>query len=143
MRKAGEVFNMLATFAEDQGKCKCACCEYRQYVRGSFKLNGQIVLHPLPSGFLSPVEFKEDGVAGVAYGPHFGHRDEIGAPDDLYLPTRQDGCEYQGNDFPGMAGRPGNTFDIELEYRGEIIDVCNSNVVLQSTTWRVKFSGRF
>jgi len=141
VRKAGEAFNMLATFAEGQGKCQCACCEYRQYVRGSFKLNGQIVPHPLPSGFLSPINFQEDGVVGIPYGPHFGHRDEIGASDDLYLPTRREGCEYQGNDFPAIRGVPGDTFDFNLEFRGEIIDVCN-NVVLQSMTWKVKFSGR-
>jgi len=133
---------MLATFAEDQGECKCACCEYRQYVRGFFIINGQKVNHMLPSGLLDPLIFKEDGLIGVPSGPHYGHRDEIERPSDRYLPTRQDGCEYQGHDFPGVSGPPDMTFDFNLEFQGEIIDVCNNNVVLQSTTWRVKFSGR-
>ncbi len=70
------------------------------------------------------------------------HRNEIGALDDQYLPKRADGCEYKGYDFPGIAGAAGATFDINLEFRGEIIDVCNGNKVLLSKTWQVQFSGR-
>jgi hypothetical protein len=132
---------MLAIFAKDGGGCKCACCEYRQYVRGSFKRNGQKVDLLLPSGYLSPTDFKEDGLVGAPYGPHYGHRDEIGASDDWYIPARPDGCEYQGHDFPGIGGAPGDTFDIDLEFQGEIVDVCN-NIVLKSMTWTVKLSGR-
>ena len=140
-RKAGEEFEMLATFL-GQGSNKCHCCESRQYIRGSFTYNGQTIPHSLPSGLLDPIDFKEDGVVGHAYGPHFGHRNQRSASDDQYLPTRADGCEYKGCDFPGIVGVTGATFDINLEFRGEIIDVCNGNKVLLSKTWQVQFSGR-
>jgi hypothetical protein len=142
VRLAGEEFDILATFAEGKNACKCACCEYRQYVRGTFRRNGKKLDFLLPSGYLSPTNFKEDGLLRVPYGPHYGHRDEIGASDDRYLPTRSDGCEYQGSDFPNIGGSIGDTFDINLEFRGEIIDVCNNDIVLMSTTWTIKFSGR-
>jgi hypothetical protein len=141
-RKAGEEFDMLATFAEDEGSSRCGCCEYRQYVRGNFTYNGQPLVHHLPSGPLDPTTFLEDGILGALYGPHFGHRNEAGAWDDRYQPDRDDGCEYRGHDFPGIAGNSGSTFEIDLEFRGEIIDVCSGGAVLRSAIWKVRYRGR-
>jgi hypothetical protein len=143
-RKAGEEFDMLATFSNsgNQGRCACLCCEYRQYVRGTFKYKGEILDYRLESGeLMSPTEFKEDSVRGY-FNPHYGHRSEPGDKDDLYLPTRREGCEYRGHDFPNITGEPGARFAIDLEFRGEIIDVCNGGVVVASSTWTIKFSGR-
>jgi len=140
-RKAGEEFDMLATFTDGNGGCKCKCCEYRQYVKGTFKYRGRTLRHMLPSGPLDPNDFKEDGIPAGPPGPHFGHRDETGAADDRYLPNRADGCEYKGNDFPSLTGRAGTRFSIDLTFKGEILDVCN-NKVLETNTWTVKFSGR-
>jgi hypothetical protein len=141
-RKAGERFKMEADFGGASAPCMCKCCEYRQYVRGYVKYRDQIQRHMLPSGELSATDFKEDGITSPPPGPHFGHRDEPEAADDRYLPARADGCEYRGSDFPGLTGAPGERFEIKLEFKGEIIDVCDNNKVVQSATWVVSFSGR-
>ena len=141
-RKAGVRFRMEADFGGATSPCACMCCEYRQSVRGYFKYRGEPVHHMLPSGEMSETEFKEDGITTPPPGPHFGHRDEPGADDDRYLPARADGCQYRGTDFPGLTGDPGAEFEIKLEFRGEIIDVCNGNKVVRTATWAVNFSGR-
>ena len=141
-RKAGEAFAMQSDFNDAPPPCKCKCCEYRQYVRGYFKYDGRKLRHMLPSGQMSETVWKEDGITNPPPGPHFGHRDEVGAADDRYLPGRADGCKYRGTDFPGLTGSPGKRFEIKLEFKGEIIDVCNGHKVVKTTTWKVKFSGR-
>lgn len=141
LRKAGARFKMEVDFNPAPAPCACKCCEYRQWVRGYFKYGGETIKHMLPSGEMSETEFKEDGITNPPPGPHFGHRDEPGGDDDRYLPARTDGCQYRGTDLPGIRGAPGVRFEVKLEFKGEIIDVCNHNVV-RTATWTVNFSGR-
>ncbi|MBE0660802.1 MAG: hypothetical protein IH602_24120 [Bryobacteraceae bacterium] len=142
VRRTVTPFKMEADFSSATAGCECKCCEYKQSVRGYFMYDGQPLKHMLPSGEMSETEFKEDGITNPPPGPHFGHRDEIGAADDRYLPARADGCEYRGTDNPGIRGAPGVRFEVNLEFKGEIIDVCNNRAVLREATWTVKFSGR-
>lgn len=141
---AGEEFDMQATFSGDgPGSEDCACYEYRQEVRGTFKINGRVVPHYLPSGFLDPRGWLEDGDPLASYGPHYGHRSEQGAVDDQYLPARADGCKYRGHDFPQLGGNNGDRFEIDLEFRGLVLDSCHgADNVVESVTWQVQFTGR-
>jgi hypothetical protein len=136
---------MIATFEDDPARDEaCECCEYRQYVRGTFRVNGVSVPHWLPGGLLHPVRYQEDGIPNF-YGPnhhfYYGRRAQRGTAHDRYLPRRADGCRYVGSDFPGVVGPPGTRFEIDLHFRGEIVDVCNGGQVIASTTWFVRFSG--
>ncbi len=137
---ARESFEMNADFSSGE-PCRCGCCEYRQYVRGRFLFNGRVHRHPLPGGPLSATTFQEDGIPNF-YSPgrhaFYGHRADPGFPTDVYrAPDRATGCEYRGFDQPGISG-PRARYEVDLEFRGEIIDACCCNKVLRSTTWRVR-----
>jgi len=144
-----EYFEMNATFIEDKDKdCCCACCEYRQYVKGEFKLGGVVQDHMLPGGKLKKAAFQEDGVPaptglpGYAAGQpaFYGHRADAGFANDVYdTPNRATGCKYKGKDAPGIRGYrgPAAKFEAHLEFRGQIIDTCNKNAVRKTADWKV------
>ncbi|NUL82302.1 MAG: hypothetical protein HUU60_06215 [Armatimonadetes bacterium] len=138
-RKAGERFNMNADFTG-----KCECCEYRQYVKGFFKFNGVNLVHRLCGENLDENNYREDGFEQGTDCHRYGYRaDAWGqASNDIYqAPNRATGCEYRGFDFPGITANAGNTYEVNLSFRGEIVDVCNGNKVVRTTTWTVKCSG--
>ncbi len=138
-----ESFHINADF-NDTGKCRCRCCEYRQYVRGTFTFNGVAAVHQLPDGPLHPTIWREDGVPH-SFGPgqHFfyGHRGHLGTPTDIYQnPNRATGCEYRGFDNPRMSHpNPALPMVMNLKFRGDIIDVRRGRVV-RTTTWTVNYS---
>jgi hypothetical protein len=142
VRRTVTPFKMEADFSSAAAPCACECCEYKQSVRGYFMYDGHKIDHMLPSGTMSETDFMEDGITNPPPGPHFGHRDEPGADDDRYLPARAGGCEYRGSDRPGIQGSRGVRFEVNLEFKGEIVDVCNNRAVVKEATWTVKFSGR-
>jgi hypothetical protein len=158
-RKAGERFRMEIDFASSPPGCICKCGEYRQYVRGTFTKNGVTLHHLLPNplgGAPLPLlprpdpgatddNFREDGVAhpsSAATNPHYGHRDE-GTSDttDQYPSDRANGCQFRGNDFPGLRGTAGDTYTVDVDFRGTAIDTCNGNNVVQQNEWTVTCSG--
>lgn len=134
-----ESFNMNADFVGFLC-CKCSCCEYRQYVRGSFTAGGAAVVHVLPGGAMDPVVWREDGVPNhFGPGAHFfyGHRGDPGTITDVYQsPNRADGCEYRGFDDPGISTTPLVAMTMNLEFRGEIVDVCTGKTK-RTATWTV------
>jgi hypothetical protein len=139
-RRAGERFDIRARFSDDPPD-QCRCCEYRQYVRGTMTIDGAAIPHHLQSGPLDPEIFREDCDPRSAH-PCYGHRDTPGDDNDAYSPDQEAGCRYLGSDFPSIAGRLGARFSIDLEYRGEIIDRCRGDAIVDVRTWTVRFSGR-
>jgi hypothetical protein len=140
---------------------ECACGEYRQFVRGTLELNGRSVNHllPNPAGgdpiplLPRPVDgatadnFLEDGSLDDG-NPQYGHRDctDPGNNDetDRYLDERDTGCQYRGSDAPGIeGGSPGETYLVDLHFRGQAIDVCNGSQVLRANEWTVTCHGTF
>ncbi|KAA3606763.1 MAG: hypothetical protein DWQ01_17250 [Planctomycetota bacterium] len=141
-KKVGQEFLMEARF----GATNPECCEYRQYLKGEFKVGGTVLTHNLPGGKkLEKNKYHEDGIRGATppTNEHYGHRSE-GDQDttDVYSnPDRATGKNYDGYDFPGITGTPPFTYSIDLVFKGEIIDVCKCNKVVKSSTWKVKCSG--
>jgi RHS repeat-associated protein len=136
-----ESFDMQADFIQGGGCC-CGCCEYRQYVRGAFTVNGKASPHPLPGGWLGH-RWLEDGIPnewGAGRHGYYGHRSDPDAANDRYqpLPDRLNACEYRGHDDPGFSNAPAaDRLRVMLSFRGEIIDICNSNAVLRRAFWAV------
>jgi hypothetical protein len=136
----------------DQGACKCACCEYRQRIRGSYKkkIDGtwREIKMRLPDGEISATEFKEDGIPDRdGKGQHFRPgRHDTKDPNEKYT---QKGCHYKAHDEPSLTGSPGTPYAVDLEFAGEVVDICNNDpktgkpTVLARKTWKVKFSGTF
>ena len=126
---------------KDEELCKCKCCEYRQYVKGYGKVNGNILRKRLSlSGAdeLDPDKFVEDGPRP------YGHRDskEGNRPNDTYAEKRADGCEYTGRDVPGLFDlNPGDKYELHLDFESKIVDVCNDNAEVEKKTWTIRCAG--
>ena len=157
---AGGQFIVRARF--DPGDC--ARYEYRQHIRGTaFLLPGIFGGTPpsranwIPTGiprdassdFEIPgglaTTFKEDGQRRGGRTERFGHRSGSQVLrqglEDRYLPNRADGCEYKARDTWGIRGtaRPrGLRIQIDILYRGRIIDTAESNRVVRTLHWGVK-----
>jgi len=137
LKDCSESFDMNADFQQP-----CGICEYRQYVRGQFRVNGWPWPHWLPGGWLMVDRFREDGIYKPPPGVnvHYGHRNEPYNPvGDCYQnpPGRANGCEYRGLDEPGLYNFPlNNILTVDLTFRGEII-CTNCGGIVIANEWNV------
>lgn len=145
-----ESFEMDAEFEPE-----CACCEYRQFVKGKFEYDGAKLDHKLcdydgngTPDSLSETSYTEDGAQSGATCIQYGHRvpgpgfSDNGANDVYSMPNRATGCKYDGFDSPGMRGlTAGKTYNMDLAFKGQIIDTCCNNKIVQEKTWTVQCSG--
>lgn len=125
-------FVMRATF-DNAIPCNCSNGEYRQYVRGSLTAGGTPIAHMLgPGRPLSATAFQEDG--DVAAGTVYGHRSILGTG-SRFLPDQQGGCQFEGEDAPGINSSSGTVVVMDLEFRGDLIDTSDSNRVMTTRSW--------
>ena len=128
-----EFFEMEADFLARRRRCRCGCCEYRQFVRGTFTDAGSAAVRfDLPSGALSPTSYCEDGTIDE-YGPgkhgYYGHRGESSGGDAYGGPGPTDGCKYRANET--LSCPPTDT--LHLEFLGLVVDTCRRTVVAKRT----------
>ncbi|HEX8075175.1 MAG TPA: hypothetical protein VF545_09355 [Thermoleophilaceae bacterium] len=128
-----ETFEMEADFVARAIRCRCGCCEYRQFVRGTFSdAAGAAVRFDLPSGALDPVAYCEDGAIdefGAGAHGYYGHR-STSSPGDAYSGTgKLAGCTYRANEKPSCPPTDG----VHLEFLGLIVDVCRGRVAAKRT----------
>ncbi|OIJ66572.1 hypothetical protein WN71_017935 [Streptomyces mangrovisoli] len=158
--RCGGSFDLHAVF-DDAIPSVPACGEYRQYVRGELKVGDQPVPFILrENGVATPRKmrsrpgpgsaddnFLEDGQAAGSPGNKFavdltyGHRNASvgnGNRFDMYLPQRRSGAEYVGRDEPGATGAAGSFFSIDVDFRGQVVDVCNGGAILFTNEWTVR-----
>jgi hypothetical protein len=131
-----ERFEIEAQFGRPNRRCRCGCCEYRQYVRGTFTDGaGAAVRFDMPSGALDPARWCEDGAVdefGAGRHGYYGHRDTSSPGDEYSAPDAASGCTYNANETPSCP--PAES--AHLEFLGLIVDVCNRQVVAKRT-WAV------
>jgi hypothetical protein len=165
----GEQFNMELDFVSAPFPAACAVGEYRQLVRGRIVINTVTIPHdlapstgfsggtpqrmrPRPAAGSATEDFTEDGMQELTTDQHnlrYGYRQGWVFATDVYQPDRQTGCQYRGFDFPGVFGVPGDTYTVDLDFRGQAIDrgttdrTTNAAEVLFSVDWNVNISGRF
>ncbi len=123
--------------------CECSCCEFRQFIRGSFVLGGIRLTHNLGRGrTLHPLIYQEDGNAA---GQRYGHRSDPPPPVvDSYFPgPRATGCLYLGDDSPGMQCIfPGIQYAIDLHFVSFISDFCRGETLLANVRfWNLVTAG--
>jgi hypothetical protein len=128
-------FTTKATFTAGIGET-CAPGEYRQYVKGTFKVNGMVLDHVLCGSVkLSTSVYLEDGCPSgscTAYGHRSCPQDQY----DQYLPQRPDGCQFSMYDAPGFTNisTPGN-YSLDLSFQGKLINTASGGAVLVSGIW--------
>ena len=123
----GREFNISATFnpdrvkpdqdADESGGEIYRTVEYRQYARGEFKSNGQVVEKTLYKGQkLDKTTFNEDGYTNSRYG----HRNE---PDNhgKYKDEDESGSSYTAVDYPSLNVDKGETVSINLDFQGKLV----------------------
>ena len=125
-----ESFEMETDFVARAPKCKCGCCEYRQFVRGTFTdAAGAAVRFDLPSGPLDPATYCEDGAIDE-FGPgkhgYYGRR-STSSPGDAYGGTA--GCQYRANEEASCPPTDG----VHLEFLGLVVDVCRGRVAAKES----------
>jgi hypothetical protein len=130
-----DFFHMEADFGRGR-RCRCSCCEYRQFVRGTFSdAGGAPVRFDLPSGPLDPSHFCEDGAIDE-FGPgrhgYYGHRDTSTAGDSYSGEGAAEGCTYRANETSSCPPTEG----VHLEFLGLIVDRCRG-VVTAKRKWVV------
>lgn len=146
-------FNVAAEFAATDDACGAG--EYRQYVRGEFRVENRRIPKLVCVGReLRPDIFQEDGCAYPGPPPNadpsivgaYGYRangsgNNPRRPEEDYTPGSQNGCNYWMADSPGLfpaAPPPPRqlTYTVDLYFRGDLIDVLTGQT-LQSKSWRV------
>jgi hypothetical protein len=150
---------MTAAFATDGHPSFCGCAEYRQFVRGTFTRNGKlepffipnpndgpaVLLLPKPVSGSPLQDFQEDGAAGTV--KFYGHRNDAPDPKGKYHngnpnnPDQRSGCRYLGIDSPIMTGAPGELVQLDVEFRGVIIDAAADDEVIAEQFWAVSCAG--
>ena len=130
-------FVMRATFS-NAIPCTCANGEYRQYIRGSFTAGGSPVTHMLgPGRPLSATTFQEDGDVGA--GTAYGYHSSPGTK-SRFKPDQATGCQFEGEDEPGISAASGNAVSVNLDFRGDLIDTADANRVVTTASWTVSGS---
>jgi len=135
-------FTNTAVFTCGPGET-CAAGVYRQWVRGSFAINGSAVTHILcGSVVLSAIDYREDGCppsgSSCAGCTAYGYR----TCDWGYTnPDRFTGSNYTMYDAPGFNNvRPRDNYTVDLSFVGKLINTSN-NTDLVVRTWTVIGNG--
>jgi hypothetical protein len=129
-------FNMIGRYWPQVIPCSCSCGEYRQYIRGEYKRNGATVVHRLCGTDISPTIFQEDcgriGTSDYAYG----YRSQRFVNSTFTRPDQNSGCRFEGADSPGITGTAGDNLEVNLDFKGYLIDTCNVTI-LATADWTV------
>ena len=129
-----ESFEVEAAFSSQGRRCRCECCEYRQYVRGTFTdANGAAVRFDMPSGPLDPSRYCEDGAIDE-FGPgkhgYYGHRGTSTPGDEYATSGPHADCAYRATVEPSCP--PSDT--LHLQFLGMVIDRCKGTMAA-SFSW--------
>ena len=127
-------FDMKASFTSSTNSC--ADGEYRQFVKGVFKIDGVAIEHVLCGQvLLSPDQLQEDGCPPPGCSA-YGYRSCPEHPYNQFLPTRATGCTYEGYDAPGLTADPGQTVEMDLTFEAFLLNTATGEH-LASANWKV------
>jgi hypothetical protein len=141
-------FSMRLLFMNDDTGCECALGEYKQELKGWAErtLPGGMPKRDrvhLVGGLLDENTYREDARAGNPSLP-YGHRGNLrgNTDEDSFLPDRETGCRYAGEDEPGMqTTNEGERMQFHFEFRGAPVDARTRLPVLPWRHWIVEGDG--
>jgi hypothetical protein len=129
-------FNNSATFSGDTH-----LGEYRQYVKGTFSVNGSTLAHLLcGTTYMSAANYLEDGCPPNVCTA-YGYRSCPQHPYNQFLPLpRSTGAQFAMYDAPGLSNvTAGSTYAINLSFRGQLINT-STRAVLVTNDWTAQGS---
>ena len=139
--KFGARFHMEATFAPSGHGCDCHFGEYRQSIKGYAKVNGTALVHQLHDRPLDST-YQEDYWNEGGTWFHYGHHDQSFPNSKFDNPDQATGCDFHGYDIPGVWGSSsGDALEINLGFKGELIDTQNPGTPLVTQEWTVNGTG--
>lgn len=140
--KLGADWDMAADFTSDPADpAVCGPCgEYRQYVKGTFTKNGTTVTHPLCGTNLDPDSFQEDCAQRGGTQYKYGYHSIRFSNSTFSQPDQATGQRWDGYDYPGIRGAPGDRLGIDLQFMGSLVDECNG-ATLAGSSWSVAGTG--
>jgi hypothetical protein len=106
--------------------------EYRQLIKGAFRRGGRPQTHELKTGPMSEDKWKEDATQLARYGYRF--RSQGVWTDGQGKEDKKHGSRYTTWDEP-KAHKDDDEMD--LHFKGLLIDTGNDNSVIAERTWRV------
>ncbi len=134
--KWGKMFNMKAEFTPEDSSITdgdCSSGEFRQYVKGKFVLNDKTLKHYIYDGEeLDESTYKLDGPYGHYYGEK-GWKD--GASRYIYENNK---TKFNGFDYPGLRVEKGESGEIDLSFKANLIDTRQGGKILAESLWTVK-----
>lgn len=136
-------FNVTATFTPSTPGGSCADLFYRQYVSGSFWIDGIRVTHILcqeTGAVLDQNAMLEDGCppenGSCDECTAYGYRECPSDYDYYYDPDQETGAEFWMYDAPGFSVvQPGTTYALSLSFSGQIQ---NAGGVITQSNWNVE-----
>jgi hypothetical protein len=151
--EVGERFEVRAEWSSappasrgESSYCAAECGEYHQFIKGHMRSSSNqdgsdltdVGIKLFGGLALDEKQFREDG-RDTNPDARYGHRSEKQTMDEKYEPDRLTGTKYIGKDFPRVM--IGTFADIDITFRGDIVDTCNNDKTLMSDTWRVQYRG--
>jgi hypothetical protein len=160
----GSLFVAQASFISENIGAACECAEYRQFIKGTALHDGKKVYWDIPVGGGKVLKrpqttyLQDFGTDGSQYG----YREDPGGGVlpyqeqvkqalqsllnqlmvknvplglDVYYPQRHDGSVYQVIDIPYLLGPMSVELQLNLQFKGQIIDVCRDDEVMAEKTW--------
>ena len=137
--------------------------QYRQFIKGTATTTAGRFTGPTPSptnweatatprdrssqfgvpGGLNATSWSEDGVVAAGGTRKYGYRRSAAfvanGEEDQYLPGQRNGTRYVAVDTYGLMGTrrvAGTKLNLDLSYKGVIVDVLNSDREVSKKTWR-------
>jgi hypothetical protein len=126
--------------------CAAECGEYHQFIKGHMRTSSNqdgsnltdVGITLFGGLALDEKDFREDGLDKTP-NARYGHRSEKQTMSEKYEPDRVSGTKYTGKDFPNVS--IGTFADIDVTFRGDVVDTCNNDAIMASGTWRVQYRG--
>jgi hypothetical protein len=135
-------FNATATFEPDTPGGSCADLFYRQYLFGTYTVDGLAITHYLcraTNVVISPSVPREDGCPPVGSNctgaSAYGYR-QCNMTNQYYSnPDQATGANFWMSDTPGFYNvQPGHTYGLNLNFNGQIE---NAGGVVTQANWQV------
>lgn len=122
----------------------CYCCKYIQWLRGTATYNGI----EIPEITGEPPDFRGTPLDGEYHIDSSDYTDDsdVNPRGSAYNDADPDPCRFHSTDTPGFSNGgviTGTSINLTFTFLGNVIDICNNNVVVAGATLSMSMSGTY